>query len=113
MFSDEPAIVQRRNLHSSLLHRYSIAMKKLAPMVTLQGLRIGRGLTAKTLAAQLHERGVDITERGLLNAEGGHTGISKELLTAWCAELGVSARDVRLDSDVREQIGELDEANAA
>jgi hypothetical protein len=88
-------------------------MKRIPPQVSLRGVRLSQGLTAKMLAEQIAERGVTVDHRSIFNVEAGNTGASNELLVAWAEVLKLNPRDVRVDADMRELVAEVDAEDAA
>lgn len=70
-------------------------------MVPLRTLREAYGLTLSALAARIAEFGVTVDPDSLSAVELGHTGASKQLLTAWACALNILPIDIRLPKDLR------------
>jgi hypothetical protein len=88
-------------------------MSRIPPHVSLRGVRLSQGLTAKALAELMAERGVEVDHKSILNAEVGNTGVSNEFLVAWADSMRINPRDVVLDAGMRELVAGADREAAA
>jgi len=70
------------------------ATKALGPMVRIKEVRKAHNLTLKQLAEKIAEHGVEISEAGLSNVEGGNKAASDRLLVGIALALGLDPLDV-------------------